>query len=256
MLKANDLTVGYQNRNEFSPVLKQLNFEIEQGHLCALVGVNGSGKSTLLRCLSGFLKPLSGEILFDHKLLNSYTPNDLAKHRAVVLTEALATQNLDVESLLAMGRQPYTNWLGKLSPTDRKAIQEGLLLFDLEAIQNKKCHELSDGQLQRVLIARASVQGTPAILLDEPTAHLDLHHKVQVLQLLKRLTKEQDKTIVFATHEIELAIQLCDSMLILDGKQNPFGAPEKLIEDGCFDTLFPSELVRFNVKTSRFTISD
>lgn len=227
---------------------------MNKGELCAIVGINGIGKSTLLRTLGKVQPKLSGRIRIETKELEHYTTLDLAAQLSVVLTEPIASKNLTVLELIALGRLPYTNWLGTLTHEDRKQIQDCLQQLDIENLQHKKCHELSDGQLQRVLIARAMVQDTPLILLDEPTTHLDLYHKVQILKLLKRLAEKHHKTILFTTHEIDLAIQLCDKMLILDGSENPFGQPCELIENGAFDRLFPSDMIMFDNDTGSFKV--
>lgn len=250
-LAAHDLSIGYG----INVVAKHIDFSLELGTLCAIVGVNGIGKSTLLRTLGRFQPKLSGNITLNDKELDQYSPLELSKNLSVVLTEQPASKNLTVLELIALGRQPYTNWLGSLSPEDEKHIQIALDAFLLNNLKHRKCHELSDGQLQRVLIARAMAQNTPVILLDEPTTHLDLYHKVQILKMLQQLAHDQQKTVLFTTHEIELAIQLCDNILILDGKENPFGDPCELIEQKHFEKLFPSEMVQFDAKTGSFKIS-
>lgn len=227
---------------------------MNNGELCAIVGINGIGKSTLLRTIGKVQPKLSGNIHIETKALEAYTPLDLAAQLSVVLTEPIASKNLTVLELVALGRLPFTNWLGTLTPQDKTQIQDCIQQLGLRHLQNYKCHELSDGQLQRVLIARAMVQDTPLILLDEPTTHLDLYHKVQILKLLKRLAKEHHKTILFTTHEIDLAIQLSDKMLILDGTKNPFGQPCELIENGAFDRLFPSDMIMFDSNTGSFKV--
>ncbi|MFT6994755.1 MAG: iron complex transport system ATP-binding protein, partial [Maribacter sp.] len=166
----------------------------------------------------------------------------------------IASKNLTVLELIALGRLPYTNWLGTLAKQDKTQIENCLLQLDLKDLQHKKCHELSDGQLQRVLIARAMAQDTPLILLDEPTTHLDLYHKAQILKLLKQLAKTYQKTVLFTTHEIDLAIQLCDKILILDGTKNPFGQPCELIEHGAFEQLFPTDMITFDATTGSFKV--
>ena len=246
-----ELSIGYQN----SIVAENINFKLRPKELCAIIGINGIGKSTLLRTLGKLQSKLSGEIQIDNQPIESYVPINFAKQTSIVLTEALASKNLTVQELITLGRQPYTNWLGSLSTNDKKHINDSITNFELELFKNKKCHELSDGQLQRVLIARAMAQDTPLILLDEPTTHLDLYHKVQILKLLQELAHKHDKTIVFTTHEIDLAIQLCDKILILDGQENPFASPCELIEKGSFNTLFPSEMVTFDSKTGSFKVN-
>ena len=186
--------------------------------------------------------------------MESFSDLELATKVSVVLTEPIASKNLSVKELLALGRQPYTNWLGKLSKGDMTIINESIDLLELAPFVTKKCFELSDGQLQRVLIARALVQDTNIILLDEPTTHLDLYHKVQILKLLKSIAHETNKTVLFTSHEIDLAIQLCDKMLILDNKTNTFDNPCKLIDHRCFDSLFPSDTLSFDATSGSFRI--
>lgn len=245
-----ELTVGYGSK----AVAKNISFSLEPGVLCAIVGVNGIGKSTLLRTLANFQPKLGGTIEIHNKSLEKYSPPELAQKLSVVLTEQPASKNLTVQELIALGRQPYTNWIGTLTFSDKEHIQKSMDAFLLEKLRLSKCHELSDGQLQRVLIARAMAQDTPLILLDEPTTHLDLYHKVQILKLLQQLAHQNEKTIIFTTHEIDLAIQLCDKILILDGKNNPFGDPCELIEQKHFEQLFPTEMVQFDAKTGSFKV--
>ncbi len=186
--------------------------------------------------------------------MEDYTELELASAVSVVLTEPLATKNMTVYELISLGRQPYTNWFGSLSKQDKNKIKEVIDLLDLHNLKTRKCYELSDGQLQRVLIARALAQDTGIILLDEPTTHLDLYHKVQLLKLLRFIAHETEKTIVFTSHEIDMAIQLCDKMLILDGRKNAFDQPCKLIENNAFEELFPSDTVTFDNTTGTFRI--
>lgn len=251
ILSITNLSVGYGTKT----VTKKINFYLEAGMLCGVVGINGIGKSTLLRTLGGFQPKLSGNILLNDKPLEKYNSTTLSKELSVVLTEQPASKNLTVQELIALGRQPYTNWLGTLTKEDKQQIQASLDAFLLDELRNNKCHELSDGQLQRVLVARAMAQDTSLILLDEPTTHLDLYHKVQILKMLQELAHNKQKTILFTTHEIELAIQLCDRILILDGKDHPFGDPCQLIEQKHFDRLFPSEMVQFDAKTGSFKVN-
>lgn len=235
-------------------MVNDISLELRKGELCAIVGVNGIGKSTLLRTLGNVQPKLSGSIQINQKDLEEFTAMDLAAELSVVLTEPIASKNLTVLELIALGRLPYTNWLGTLNEKDKTQIEYCLQQLDSKELQHKHCHELSDGQLQRVLIARAMVQDTELILLDEPTTHLDLYHKVQIFKLLKRLAQEHEKTILFTTHEIDLAIQLCDKIIILDGVENPFGQPCELIENGAFDRLFPSDMIAFDAVTGSFKV--
>ncbi len=227
---------------------------MEPGELTAIVGINGIGKSTLLRSLGNAQPILGGCIAIKNKPLAAYAPLELSEEVSMVLTEPIASKNLSVLELVALGRQPYTNWLGTLTDIDKQKIKDSLHALELEELQNKKCYELSDGQLQRVMIARALTQDTSIILLDEPTTHLDLYHKIQILKLLRTIAHTTKKTVVFTTHEIEMAIQLCDKMVLLDGKDNYFGQPCELIEQKAFESLFPSDTVSFDAKTGSFRI--
>jgi iron complex transport system ATP-binding protein len=254
VLSVCDLSVGYTLRSGASSIASGISFSLEVGRLVGLVGANGIGKSTLLRTLSGMQKPLAGSILLNGKPLPSFPAFELANQLSVVLTEPPASKNLTVLELVSLGRQPYTNWMGTLTTTDKRAVLDALDATETRSLADRKCFELSDGQLQRVAIARALAQDTPLILLDEPTTHLDLYHRAYVLKLLKKLTSEKKKTILFSTHEIDLAIQLADAMLVMVPEQTYFGEPCQLIENGSFDSLFPKETIDFDKKSGRFSI--
>ncbi len=207
-----------------------------------------------MRTIGSVQKSLSGEIHIDNLVLSDYSSLDLATKISLVLTEPIASKNLTVLELIALGRQPYTNWLGTLTETDKAKTKEAILLVEIEALQHKKCYELSDGQLQRVMIARALAQDTQIILLDEPTSHLDLYHKVQILKLLKNIAHQTQKTILFTTHEIEVALQLCDKMLLLRKEESYFGTPASLIQAKHFEKLFPSNMIQFDATSGSFKI--
>lgn len=226
-----------------------------KGELAAIVGVNGIGKSTLLRTLGNVQPKLSGSITLNKVPLEHHTIAELAAQVSVVLTEPIASKNLTVQELISLGRQPYTNWLGTLTAEDREKISLALELVQISDLKAKKCYELSDGQLQRVMIARAIAQDTQLILLDEPTTHLDLYHKVQILKLLKSIAHKTNKTILFTTHEIEIAIQLCDKMLILERNQSTFGSPCELIQSKSFENLFPRDTITFDEQTGTFRVN-
>ncbi len=255
-LKAENLSIGYQNRKDQNVLSSGISFELEEGMLIGLVGANGIGKSTLLRTLNGMQPALSGTISIMGESLTTIRPQTLATYLSVVLTEAPSSKNLTVLEFVSLGRQPYTNWLGQLTLEDQKNIETALALTDTFKIAHRKCYELSDGQMQRVAIARALAQDTPVIILDEPTTHLDLYHRAAVLKLLKRLTLEMNKTILFSTHEIDLAIQLSDQMMVMTTTDFYFDEPCKLIESGKFSALFPEDTILFDHKTGRFTIKD
>lgn len=250
ILSVNDVSVGY--KTQF--VLDSISFELRSSEICAIVGINGVGKSTLLRTLAKLQPTIDGEILVKGKSLSDYTPLQFAKSTAIVLTEPLATKNLTVLELLALSRYPHTNWWGKLDRNDKLKLEATIKQFELNDFKTKKCYELSDGELQRVLIAKAMAQDTSLILLDEPTTHLDLFNKVQIFRLMQELAHKNRKTIVFTTHEINLAIQLCDKILILDGINNSFGEPSELIKNHHFTNLFPSDYIEFDNNARNFKV--
>lgn len=220
----------------------------------AVIGTNGVGKSTLLRSLIGIQEVLRGEVFINELKLNLLPTDQRSELISIVLTEQPISKNLSVFELIALGRQPYTNWIGKLTSKDLKYIHHALKLVDIENLQHKKCYELSDGQLQKVLIARAIAQDTPLVILDEPTTHLDIYHQAYVLKLLKKLTVQTNKAIVFATHEINLALQLCDRIILMEKDKVTIGTPDRLVSDDVFSGLFPSDLIVFDKQSRSFKI--
>ncbi len=253
-LSTHNLTVGYAQKGTKIPIVSNISLDLQAGALIGLIGINGSGKSTLLRTLASIQEPLSGTISIQETIIKELTPNERAKQVSVVLTNQAISKNLSVTELVSLGRQPYINWLDALDTTNLEIVQDAMTATSCAAYQNKKCYELSDGQLQRVLIARALAQDTPIILLDEPLSHLDLHHKAAILKLLKRIAQEQQKTILFSTHDIELVLPLCDNLLVLKEGHCTTGSPQELIAQKAFDTLFPSEHISFDAETARFSI--
>ncbi|WGD34944.1 ABC transporter ATP-binding protein [Olleya sp. YS] len=254
ILKTNNLNIGYSSKREDIIVASNINISLQKGELIGLVGGNGIGKSTLLRTLTKVQHPLQGTIILNNKDIKDYTNLELAKTLSLVLTEPLASKNLTVFEVVALGRQPYTNWVGNLSDNDVSIINTAILQTNIEVLKHKKCFELSDGQLQKVMIARALAQDTDLIILDEPTTHLDMYHKAYILKLLQKLTKETNKTILFSSHEIDLAIQLCDSMIVMSKDGIVSNAPCQLIEEGAFNNLFPKDMIVFDDKTGSFRV--
>ncbi|WP_142783551.1 ABC transporter ATP-binding protein [Changchengzhania lutea] len=254
ILKTEDLSIGYASKKANTMVASHINIELQRGELVGLIGANGIGKSTLLRTLTHVQNPLGGSIKLNDKDISTYDALDLAKVMSLVLTEPIASKNLSVFELVALGRQPYTNWVGNLSSKDMAVITQALEQTNIEALKNKKCFELSDGQLQKVMIARALAQDTDLIILDEPTTHLDMYHKAYILKLLQKLARETNKTILFSSHEIDLAIQLCDTLIVMTDDRVFSDAPCKLIEQGVFETLFPKDLIAFDEKTGSFRV--
>jgi len=254
ILKTENLSIGYRKKGMSQIIASGIDFEVKSGELVAVIGINGAGKSTLLKTLSGIIQNIDGQVFIDSNKLENMEPDKLSKHISLVLTEQMLSKNLTVLELVALGRQPYTNWIGTLTKNDLKKIMHAIRLVNIEEIKNKKCHELSDGQFQKVLIARALAQDTSMIILDEPTTHLDLYHKAYVLKLLQKLSKETGKAMLFASHEINLALQLCDKLVIIKDNKALFGTPAELINANALNDLFPENLIQFDKSTSSFKI--
>jgi iron complex transport system ATP-binding protein len=254
ILQATNISIGYSNKKETTVVASEVNLSLEKGKLTALIGANGIGKSTLLRTIIGIQSPLSGKVFLEEKDIHSLDNLTLAQHLSVVLTDKLPPSNLTVFELIALGRQPYTNWIGKLTEEDIAKVNEALELTQISHLAHKRHHEISDGQLQITLIARALAQDTPLIILDEPTTHLDLLHKVTLLKLLKKLTLETGKCILFSTHDIDMAIQLSDEMIIMTPESVEQDQPCNLILKGSFNTLFQDEHILFDAEKGKFVI--
>ena len=255
ILKTNNLSIGYQTKKAKTIIASSINIELHSGELIGLIGANGIGKSTLLRTLTNVQSSLSGTILVDNKPLEQYGNLELAKVLSLVLTESVVSKNLSVFELVALGRQPYTNWVGSLIESDIDIVNKALAETNLNAIKHKKCYELSDGQLQKVMIARALAQDTHLIILDEPTTHLDMYHKAYILKLLQKLAKDTNKTILFSSHEIDLAIQLCDKLIVMTESTVVLDTPNKLMESGTFETLFPKEFIVFDKVSQSFKVN-
>lgn len=256
ILSAQQLSIGYHTKKQTDTIASDINLAFAEGSLIALIGANGIGKSTLLRTLTGIQKPLHGEVVLNNKSITTYTPALLAQNLAVVLTESLPPSNLSVFELVALGRQPYTNWLGTLSPEDLEQVNSALQLTQIEHLINKKHFEISDGQLQKVLIARALAQDTPLIVLDEPTTHLDLQHKVNLIRLLKKLAAETGKCILYSTHDLDLALQLSDEIVVMAEGNVIQGTPQQLIENNVFDLLFDDKTIRFDASKGGFIVKE
>lgn len=254
VLKTENLSVGYRTKKQQTVVVSDINIAIEKGKFIALLGKNGIGKSTLLRTISKVQKPLKGNVFINQKNINAYSHLELATSLSLVLTERLPESQLSVFELVALGRQPYTNWIDTLSEQDIKKVDWAIEQTQIEHLKKKRFYELSDGQLQRVLIARALAQDTEIIILDEPTAHLDIHHTIKIFSLLKKLVETTQKTIIISTHEVNLAIQLSKELILLSDKKMYSGTSKELIKQDAFSSLFPSELINFNPKLEQFVI--
>lgn len=259
------LGIGYTTRHGRKVVAQDICAHLQRGELTCLIGANGVGKSTLLRTLSAFQPPLSGEIRLLGKPLKEYSPKELARLLAMVLTHKTTTDNLTVRELVGMGRSPYTGFFGTLTTEDEQVVEESLHSVGILALQHRKLHTLSDGEYQKTMIAKALAQHTPIILLDEPTAFLDYPSKVETLQMLRRLAHELHKSIFLSTHDIELAIQLADKLWVMEGNiadgipatkdagsHLAVGTPRQLADDGILSRFIERDGIHFD--TSSLTI--
>jgi iron complex transport system ATP-binding protein len=254
ILTTSQLSIGYATKKDVNTIASEINLSLEKGKLIALIGANGIGKSTLLRTLTGIQNPISGEVFLNGKNISEFDSLSLAQNLSIVLTEKLPPSNLTVFEIIALGRQPYTNWIGTLTNFDLEKINEAMELTQITSLADKKHYEISDGQLQNVLVARALAQDTPLIILDEPTTHLDLLHKVALFKLLKKLAHETQKCILFSTHDIDMAIQISDEMIIMTPETVVQDQPCNFIMKGNFDTLFKDEHIAFDSEKRKFII--
>jgi iron complex transport system ATP-binding protein len=218
-----------------------LNISLKKGRVVGLLGPNGSGKSTLLRTLAGLQPALSGTVTVMGQPVKSNQVRQTARVLSVVLTGRIDVRNLTVLQLVAMGRYPYNNWLGRLGEDDRKMIRQSLEWTYLWDLRNQMVNEMSDGEQQRALFAKALAQDTPLIILDEPTAHLDLPNRVSMMQLLRKLATETGKSILFSSHDLDLALQVADELWLLKrGGTLITGSPGELCEGTVFEDVFYS----------------
>jgi iron complex transport system ATP-binding protein len=240
-----DLAVGYRRRRGVRVVADSLSASIPAGELTCLLGQNGVGKSTLLRTLSAFLPPLGGEILLLGRPLGDYSIRELSRTIGVVLTERSDLVNLTVRELVGMGRNPYMGFWGRLSREDRVVVEESIELVGIGPLAGRMIQTLSDGERQKVMIAKALAQQTPVIFLDEPTAFLDFPSKVETMHLLRRLVREAGKTIFLSTHDLELALQMADRLCLMkEGLR--VGTLDELSADGTMERFFSDRGIAFD----------
>lgn len=208
------LSVGYKVGHA---VVSDINLTLQSGKLASLIGANGVGKSTLLKTLTGFLPKLEGSLLLDGKDISEFSQRALARQISIVLTQKPEVQNLTVEEIVGLGRSPYTGFFGKLHANDQQIVDESIIAVGIEKLKNRMIQTLSDGERQKVMIAKALAQQTPVIFLDEPTAFLDFSSKVETFQLLQRMAHEMGKLVLLSTHDLELAVRFSDTLLQVNG---------------------------------------
>ena len=250
MIQLEALTLGYGQQILLDHVSANLN----GGWLIALLGRNGSGKSTLLRATAGLGTIKSGRILLAGKDLAELQPEELARTVSFVTTEKVRIPNLKCRDVVALGRAPYTNWVGRLQPQDREIVAKSLALLDMSAYAERTMDQMSDGECQRIMIARALAQDTPIILLDEPTSFLDLPNRYELGILLQKLAHKQNKCILFSTHELDIALTLCDSIALIDHPHLHYLPTRQMINSGHIERLFRNETITFDPKELRIRI--
>lgn len=252
-----DLSIGYPGKGEVKVVAGHINAGINSGELTCLLGANGIGKSTLLRTLSAFQPKLSGEIFIQGKEIEQYKDKELSMAISVVLTEKCEVRNMTVTELVGLGRTPYTGFWGTLDEDDKRIVERSISLVKIEKLADRMVHTLSDGERQKVMIAKALAQETPIIFLDEPTAFLDFPSKVEMMQLLHRLSRQTNKTIFLSTHDLELALQIADKIWLMD-KMNGviIGTPEDLSLNGSLSAFFAHKGIIFDIETGLFRVDN
>ena len=250
MIQLKDLTLGYEQRT----LLEKVSAHITGGQLVALLGRNGTGKSTLLRAVMGLEKPQNGEIILHGNNIASLKPEELARNISFVTTDKVRIANLRCRDVVALGRAPYTNWLGQLQGVDKEKVDNAMHRVGMDSYAEKTMDKMSDGECQRIMIARALAQDTPVILLDEPTAFLDLPNRYELCLLLRKLTQKEGKCILFSTHDLDIALSLCDTIMLIDNPQLYSLPTNEMITSGHIERLFHNESITFDAQAMKIRI--
>jgi len=246
MLKIDSLTVAYDDK----VVLQNVSFDVQPGEILALIGPNGTGKSTLIRALSGVVPIASGQVSIDGQNLSELSANQRAKIMAVVPQARQLGGAFSVEQAVMMGRTPYLNWIGQESESDKAVVRLALEQTNLTGFADRQIAQLSGGEQQRVLLARALSQSTPVLLLDEPTNHLDLQHQTNLLSIFKRLAKEKELIVIVAMHDLNLVSFFADKVaLLVNGELRGLGTPEKVMQKDAISAAYqtPVEIIQHPV---------
>jgi iron complex transport system ATP-binding protein len=253
ILSLRSLRIGYASGGSEKLLLSPLNACANRGELIAVIGRNGIGKSTLLRTLAGLQQSLGGDISYSGKNIKEYSRRDLAQTIGYISTEIVKVSNMRVYDLVALGRFPYTNWFGKIDEGNHYVITDAIEKTGMSLLSGRFISELSDGERQKAMIARILAQDTGIMVMDEPTAFLDIGSKIEILHLMHILSQESGKTIIFSTHDLNVAMSQADKIwLILDNRMQE-GAPEDLMLEGAFDHLFDSSVVQFNPEQGTYS---
>jgi iron complex transport system ATP-binding protein len=246
------LSIGYRGT---TPLLTEQSLSLRAGEFVCLLGANGVGKSTLLGTLSGVIPPRAGRVLLGDADLAALHPAERARRIAVVLTDRIQPGLLTAREVVGLGRHPYTGWSGRLAPSDEAAVDAAITAVRGEALAQRPISDLSDGERQRIMIARALAQAAPIILLDEPTAFLDLPRRVEIMRLLHALTREGGRAILVSTHELDLALRLADRLWLMPGDGSLIaGSPADLIAGGILQRIFSGEGFTFDPARGAFQL--
>lgn len=248
-IRLDNLSIGYRNGKNTRTVTSGINASLNSGCLTCLLGANGIGKSTLLRTLSGFQPKLSGKIIIRSREIEDYSKKELSRLIGVVLTSKPDVRNMSVAELVGLGRSPYTGFWGNLSEEDNAIVSQSISMVGIEKLSDRTIHTLSDGERQKVMIAKALAQETPVIFLDEPTAFLDFPSKVEMMQLLKQLTRDTGKTIFLSTHDMSLALQIADCIWLMHNNELSIGSPRELAEKEALANFIERDGIIFDKET-------
>ena len=256
LISTNDLAIGYIDPKRGRHVLHSgINVKLNAGEFACLLGPNGSGKSTLLHTLCGFIPALGGDVFIGDSLVTSISNKEMSRLVSVVLTERIEVANMTVFDLVSLGRSPYTGFFGQMKSRDVKKVKEAIAAVGLNDFEDRPLTQMSDGERQKALIAKALVQETPLIVLDEPTAFLDLPSRIELMDLLRKLSHERNKGILLSTHDLDLALQMADKIwLLAKGKKMESGTPEDLVLTNEFRRFFEREGILFDNSTGQFTV--
>ncbi len=253
ILSFGGLKIGYRTGRRENVLLPPLNANAKRGEMIALVGKNGIGKSTLLRTIAGLQLPLGGEIVYSGKSIGDYSRTELARTIGYISTEIINVSNMRVYDLVALGRFPYTNWFGKIDDESHGIIAGAIKMTGMESLSSRLVSELSDGERQKAMIARILAQDTGILVMDEPTAFLDIGSKFEILHLMHFLSQTRGKTIVFSTHDLNVAMSQADKVWLIAGDRLLEGAPEDLMLQGAFDHLVDASAVQYDYENGTYS---